>query len=394
MTNAFSELLERSVKPSRLVVGLMSGTSADSIDVALCRIKGHGSETRAELILYQEHAHEPNLRCQVLKANDLGLRTIAELNVSLAEAFAEACLRTLDQAGVIPAQVDLIGSHGQTIYHHSGVPGARRATLQVGDGDTIAVRTGCYVISDFRARDIAAGGEGAPLSPIADTILFASGEPGKPCRRAILNLGGIANLTVLDPDPTRVFGFDTGPANAPLDRLARHLSGGQLACDRDGQFARVGRVNERLLSELLETDLFLTRRPPKSTGFEMYGDAFVAQAAERHGAYDMDLMATLTEFTARAIALGLQQCTLFGPPVEEVIIAGGGVNNPVLIERITALISPIPIRTANDLGVPPAAREAMAFAILADMTLRGITACLPPVTGASAPKLLGKLSFP
>jgi anhydro-N-acetylmuramic acid kinase len=394
MTNAFSDLLNRSVKPSRLVVGLMSGTSADSIDVALCRLKGHGTETRAELVYYQEHAHDLILKRHILKASDLGLRAIAELNLSLAEAFAEACLHTLEQAGVVPAEVDLVGSHGQTVYHHSGVPGARRATLQLGDGDIIAVRTGCYVISDFRARDIAAGGEGAPLSPIADTILFASGESEKPCRRAILNLGGIANLTVFDVDPTRVFGFDTGPANAPMDRLARHLSNGQLTCDEDGRFARAGRVNEPLLRELLESDSFLTRRPPKSTGFEMYGDAFVAEAAQRHGAYDTDLMATLTEFTARAISLGLQQCSLFGPPVEEVVIAGGGVNNPVLMDRIAASISPISIRTTDDLGVPPAAREAMVFAVLADMTLQGIPAFLPPVTGAASPKLLGKLSFP
>lgn len=394
MANAFSELMERSIKPSRLVVGLISGTSADSIDVAICELNGQGSKIRVKLIHYDEHAHNPDVKRAVLKSTDLGPREIAELNVLLGETFADACLRSLKQASVSPVELDLIGSHGQTIYHHSGVTGACRATLQLGDGDIIAVRTGCYVISDFRARDIAAGGEGAPLSPIADTILFASTESKKPCRTAILNLGGIANLTLLDPDPTRVLGFDTGPANAPLDRLARHLSGGQLACDKDGQFARAGRVNEDLLRELLHTDMFLARRPPKSTGFEMYGDAFLARVAERHGAYDTNLMATLTEFTARAVVLGLQQCTLFGPPVDEVIVAGGGVNNPVLIERITALTSPIPVRVADDLGVPHAAREAMVFAVLADMTLRGITAFLPPVTGATVAKLLGKLSFP
>jgi anhydro-N-acetylmuramic acid kinase len=394
MTNAFSDLLKRSVKPSRLVVGLMSGTSADSIDVAICRIEGQATEIRVKLIHYREHAHDPTIKFQILKAAELGLRAIAELNVLLGEALAKACLLSLEEASVLPAEVDLIGSHGQTIYHHSGVAGAHRATLQLGDGDIIAVRTGCYVISDFRARDIAAGGEGAPLSPIADIILFASREIGKPRRRVILNLGGIANITVLDADSTRVFGFDTGPANAPLDRLARHLSGGQLSCDQDGRLARSGRINEALLSELLETDPFLARRPPKSTGFEMYGDAFVTQAAKQHGGYDMDLMATLTEFTARAVALGLQQCAQLGSPVDEVIVAGGGVKNPALIERIKALIVPIPIRIADDLGIPAVAREAMAFAVLADMTLRGITADLPPVTGAIAPKLLGKLSFP
>ena len=179
MTNPFSDLLKRSVKPSRLVVGLMSGTSADSIDVAICQIKGQATDVGIELIHYREHAHVPAVKSQVLGASDLDLRAIAELNVLLGEAFAEACLLSLNEASLSAADVDLVGSHGQTVYHHSGVAGARRATLQLGDGDVIAVRTGQYVISDFRARDIAAGGEGAPLSPVADSILFAEREPGE-----------------------------------------------------------------------------------------------------------------------------------------------------------------------------------------------------------------------
>jgi anhydro-N-acetylmuramic acid kinase len=209
-----------------------------------------------------------------------------------------------------------------------------------------------------------------------------------------LNLGGIANLTVLDDDPTHVFGFDTGPANAPLDRLARRISGGALACDRDGQLAWAGRVDGPLLAELLEDDSFLARRPPKSTGFEMYGDAFVARVVERHGGADADLMATLAEFVARTVAVGLRQCAELGTPVEELVAAGGGVKNPALMERIAAAVTPIVVRRSDDLGVPADAREAMAFAVLADMTLRGQVAFLPPVTGAAAPKLLGKLSFP
>jgi anhydro-N-acetylmuramic acid kinase len=392
MAHPFSDLLERGAKPSRTVVGLMSGTSADAIDVAVCRMKGQGPEV--ELLHFSEHAHDPEVKRQVRAAADLDVRGIAELNVRVGEAFAQACLATLEDASILPGEVDLIGSHGQTVYHHSGVAGARRATLQLGDGDVIAVRTGRYVISDFRARDIAAGGEGAPLSPVADTILFARREPGNWCRRVVLNLGGIANLTVLDDDPTRVFGFDTGPANAPLDRLARHLSGGELACDQDGQFARAGQVNESLLADLLAKDTFLTRRPPKSTGFEVYGDAFLARAAERHGGYDADLMATLTEFVARTVAWGFAYCAELAPPVVEVVAAGGGVKNPYLMQRIAAALTPIPVRRSDELGVPPDAREAMAFAVLADMTLRGLPAWLPPVTGATAPKLLGKLSFP
>ena len=153
-------------------------------------------------------------------------------------------------------------------------------------------------------------------------------------------------------------------------------------------------MDESLLAELLENDPFLARRPPKSTGFEMYGDAFVARVAEQHGGLDADLLATLIEFVARTVALGLRQCAELGPPVEEVIAAGGGVRNPALMERIAAALAPIPIRRSDDLGVPSDAREAMAFAVLADMTLRGLPAYLPPVTGAAAPKLLGKLSFP
>ena len=394
MIHPFADLLERSRKPARLVVGLMSGTSADSIDVAVCRMTGQGAEAGVELLHYREHAHDPGVKRRVIGIAGLDVRGVAELHVMIGEAFAAACLATLEDAGISPADIDLIGSHGQTVYHHSGVAGAIRATLQVGDGDVIAVRTGCYVISDFRARDVAAGGEGAPLSPIADTVLFGrrgGEEPGR--RRAILNLGGIANLTLLDDDPARVFGFDTGPANAPLDRLARRLSGGALACDRDGQFARSGRVDEALLAELLDHDPFLARRPPKSTGFEMYGDAFVEHVARRHGGFDSDLMATLTEFVARTVAHGIRQCDALGPPVEEVVAAGGGVKNPVLMERIAALVAPVPVRRSDDLGVPSDAREAMAFAVLADMTLRGSAAHLPPVTGAAAPKLLGKLSF-
>lgn len=395
MTHPLADLLERSRKPARVVVGLMSGTSADSIDVAVCRLTGQGAGVGVELLHYREHAHDPEVRRRVIGLAALDVRGVAELHALIGEAFAAAGLATIREAGLSPEGIDLIGSHGQTIYHHSGVAGAIRATLQVGDGDIIAVRTGCPVVSDFRARDVAAGGEGAPLSPIADAVLFGGGRDGRPApRRAILNLGGIANLTVLDDDPARVFGFDTGPANSPLDRLARRLTSGAMTCDRDGRIARSGRVDEALLADLLANDPFLVRRPPKSTGFEMYGDAFVDLAATRHGGLDADLMATLVAFVARTVADGIRQCEALGPPIEEVVAAGGGVRNPALMERIAALIAPVPVRRSDELGVPSDAREAMAFAVLADMTLRGSPAMLPPVTGAAAPKLLGKLSFP
>jgi anhydro-N-acetylmuramic acid kinase len=327
-------------KDARIVVRLISGTSADSIDVAVCRIAGAGvpradrAEASVELLHYDEHPYEADVREQILELQRLNVASIAELNVRVGELFARAALETLTAAGLSASDVDLVGSHGQTVYHHSSIPGARRATLQVGDGDMIAERLGVTVIADFRARDIAAGGEGAPISPLADMILFGHLE-GK--GRAVLNLGGLANVTSLDRDPSRVFGFDTGPANSLLDRLARKLSSGSLSYDRDGEIAGSGRVDERLVETLLESDAYLAKAPPKSTGFEMYGDAFVARAAELHGGYGADLMATLTEFTARSIALNFAR---FVPPVDVVIAAGGGVRNPVLLARLAALLSP------------------------------------------------------
>lgn len=390
--NPFTRLASLAEKPERLVAGLMSGTSADAIDVAVCRMAG--PRPSVSLVARHEVPLDPELKRRVIASARLDVAALAELHVGIGEAFAAACLETLDRAGLSSADVDLIGSHGQTVYHHSGLPGAVRATLQLGDGDVIAVRTGCFVLSDFRSRDVAAGGEGAPLSPIADALLFSSDDPAGPRRRAVLNLGGIANLTVLDPDPRRVFGFDTGPANAALDRLARRTSGGALHCDRDGAIARAGRVDETLLASLLDDDPFLKRRPPKSTGFEMYGDAFLDRLVSLHGKADADLMATLTEFTARSVALAFRDHVRVDPPVDEVVVAGGGVHNPVLMDRLAALLAPVSVVRSDALGIPSDAREAIIFAVLADLTLRGIPAWLPPVTGASGPKLLGKLSFP
>lgn len=399
MSSATADWFRRAAEtPERIVVGMISGTSADSIDAAVCRIAGAGYPTadrpgaRVELLHYGESPYEPELKARILGLAQLDVRAIAELNVEIGEAFARACLEAVAEAGLKPSDVTLIGSHGQTVYHHSSVLGARGATLQVGDGDVIAERTGAMVVCDFRARDIAGGGEGAPISPYADMILYASRDRTRaPERRAILNLGGIANVTVLDPDPNRVFGFDTGPANTLLDRLARRLTAGALPCDRDGALARAGRVDAELVEKLLSEDPFLDRKPPKSTGFEMYGDAFVDRAGRLLGRFDADLMASLTEFTARTVALAFAR---FVPPVVEVIGAGGGVKNPVLASRIAELLAPARFIVGDDLGVPGDAREAMAFAILANDALFGLPTSLPAVTGARRPATLGKFCLP
>jgi len=385
-------LLAASRRPWRRVLGVISGTSADSIDVALCRVGSDGGPDRVVLDHYAEWPIDPEVRRQILDAAGLSVRDLAELHLRVGEIFAEACLATLAAAGVEARAVDLVGSHGQTVYHHSSVPGATRATLQVGDGDAIAERTGLAVVSDFRARDVAAGGEGAPLTPRADVVLYGPTAEGGG-RRAVLNLGGIANVTLLDPDPGRVSGFDTGPANALIDRAVRSQTGGAEGFDRDGLHALAGRVDERLVERLLADDAYLARSPPKSTGFELYGDAFVARAGGLLGD-GFDLVATLTEFTARSVASAFARHVAADPPLAEVVVAGGGVRNPVLLGRIAALLAPIRVVRSDDLGVPADAREAMAFAVLADLTLRGVPGSLPAVTGARRACVLGKLSFP
>jgi anhydro-N-acetylmuramic acid kinase len=387
-------------QPARTVVGMLSGTSADAIDVAICRIHGAGVPrgefpgARVELLHYEEFAHAPGLLPRLRDADRLAPRDVAELHAEVGHAFGEACLAALDSAGIDPSRVDLIGSHGQTLYHHCGLPGTARCSLQLGDPDQIAERTGLPVIAEFRARDIAAGGEGAPISPLADRILFAP-RPGEPLRhRVIVNLGGIANVTVLHDDPAEIHGFDTGPANSLIDRLACILSEGALGCDRDGQFAAQGRVDESLLARLWNDDPFLTRPPPKSTGFEHYGDAFLAEAAALHGRYDADLMATLTEFTASTITRALADFVARDRPIDEIVLAGGGVNTPAHRGRIEALAAPLPVRRSDDLGVPANAREAMVFAVLANEALLGNASSIPRVTGARRPVLLGRLAFP
>lgn len=401
MSPFIQRLFALAEKPTRNVVGLISGTSADSISVAVCRITGGGVPgpdrpgALVELTHYHEHPYDPLVRREVFGAGSLNVRAVAELNVRVGELFADACLSALNAVGMEPGALDLIGSHGQTLYHHSTMPGVPRATLQVGDGDLIAERTGAFVVSDFRSRDIAAGGEGAPLTPLADRILYAPRDENDTAhrRRVILNLGGIANVTILDPDPSRLIGFDTGPANSLLDRLAIQLSDGALTCDHDGRIARSGTVNEALVAELIRNDPYLQLPPPKSTGFEMYGDAFLARAETTHGRRDADLMATLTEFTARSIALALAPF-LNDPPLADVIVAGGGARNPALMERIQANLGTVPVRRSEEVGIASEAREAMAFALFANEALLGHPTALPSVTGTRAPVVLGKWSFP
>jgi anhydro-N-acetylmuramic acid kinase len=396
MAKWLQQLASLAERPS-YVVGMISGTSADAIEVAVCEITSIKDaivmgDVEVNLKKHVCFPHEPDIHQWIARATSFGAREFAEIHRRLGGRFAQACMDAIAASGLRLDQVDLVGSHGQTIYHHSQTPGADRCTLQLGDADCIAELTGLPVVSDFRARDIAAGGEGAPISPIADLALFRPVGPHG--RRAVLNLGGIANLTVLDDDPFRILGFDVGPGNALLDRLARRLTNGKLSFDRDGRLASGGTVNQAMLSRILARDPFLKRSPPKSTGFEMYGDAFLESLIQEHGRADADLLATVSDFTARAIALALSNHITAGQQPGELVVAGGGVMNLDLMRRIAKAVAPRVVTDSSKLGVPAQAREAMAFAVIAHRTALGLPSSWPALTGVSHPVVLGKLSFP
>lgn len=384
------------VRKERIVCGLMSGTSADSIDVAICRITGSGFAVaenpgaKVDLLFFEEFPMPSGLSECFHRPDSLTLKDIAELDIMVAEAFSEAVIQSVERAGMGMQDVDLIGSHGQTVYHHSRRRDARRATLQLGNGDVIARRLGVPVVSNFRVKDIAEGGEGAPLTPYADLILYGSAGLET---LAILNLGGIANITV-PAIGAGVIGFDSGPANAPLDRAARRFTAGKLAYDIDGKIAASGSVDQEVLAIMKEEDSYHRLSPPKSTGFETYGDCFVDRAVELHGSLDNSLLSTILQFVVWTIGDAFRRFVLPSCEVRSVILAGGGARNPELVRRLSVEISPLNLVQSGEVGVPGDAREAMAFAVLANDALFGLPTSLPSVTGASRAVSLGVFSFP
>jgi anhydro-N-acetylmuramic acid kinase len=385
-------------RAERLCLGLMSGTSANGIDTAICRMKGapESGTTTVELVHAGVVPYPDDVRDILQRQiSNLDVRLVAELHARIGEAFADAAQVALKTAQIPARDLDAVGSHGQTVYHHSRQPGVERVTLQLGDGDRLAMRLGAPVFFDFRARDVALGGEGAPLTPYADGVLYGAGDP---VGRAVVNLGGIANVTFLAADRRAITGFDVGPANAPLDRIARRLTSGRQSYDVGGDLARKGTVVQTLLEELVAADTFIAAPPPKSTGFEAYGDAFVDGLVARYGGpLDVHVLRTVVEFCAVAIATAVTRDRPAGfPPVREVILAGGGVENPALLEAIAARCRPsgVTVRRSEELGVPSSAREAMAFAIFAHEALLGAPSSLPAVTGARQSAVLGKLCLP
>lgn len=375
----------RQVEP-RHVVGTISGTSADGIDVALVELKGAGPSTVARLLEFRTVPYAPDLRARVVALMDASAEELLRAHFALGEAFSRAILDVIGPARSRGLPVHLIGSHGQTARHHPKIlePSGLAQTLQLGEPAIIAERTGLPVVADFRPRDVAAGGEGAPLVPLVDWLLFRS--PGH--TRACLNLGGIANVTVVGDEVDGVYAFDLGPANMPMDVAVQAWTSGAETFDRDGARAAAGQVDPALVAELLRHP-YLALPPPKSTGREQFGDVLVRPLLGRFAGREADLVASLTRFVAESVVDGLKRHVQ--ERVEEVLVSGGGARNRTLMATLGHLLQPVPVRPLDAVGLVPDAKEAVAFAVLANETLFGRTGNVPRATGASGPRVLGKI---
>ncbi len=375
------------------VIGVNSGTSVDSIDVALCEIlpdvQAGPRELTLRLLAQEEQPYPSALRERVLElchTRECRLDDLTELNFLLGEAFAAAILAFLHTAGISEREIDVIGSHGQTLYHLVE-PGRTRSSLQMGEPAVIARRTGATVVANFRVADIAAGGQGAPLTAYLDALLFSSADRS----RALQNIGGIGNVTFLPAgsSPHGAYAFDTGPGNALIDYGARHFTGAPF--DRDGALANTGQVDEEMLAEVL-THAYFQQAPPKSTGRELFGDDFAANLIARgleRGQGPADIMATLTALTAESIAAAYR---VFGPArLDDVLVSGGGAYNPVLMARLQRALPDTRVGSFDAVGLPASAKEAVLFALLAYESVHGRPANLPRATGATSPAVLGQI---
>lgn len=380
--------------PMLRVIGLMSGTSLDGIDAALVELTGtHPDDLRWSLRAFHSESYPADRRARIHEAIYEGRAAeLCRLHSALGEWFADAALAVCHAAGLAPDAVDLIGSHGQTVWHEPRADGVRAATLQLGCPATIAERTGIPVVSDFRARDTAAGGEGAPLVPWVDRVLFAHETRA----RVLQNIGGMANLTWVPPrgDGRELLAFDTGPGNAMIDAAVELATNGRETFDRDGAWARRGTVDDALLAELLAHP-FYAQQPPKSTGRETFGTPAVRALIERRGPSDdaawANIVATLTMATARSIADAIRRWVL-PRGADELIVTGGGARNAALHAMLVAELPELEVLPPETLPIEPEAKEAVAFATLAWAFARGHAGNEPTATGARGPRVLGSLT--
>ena len=384
-------------KETLRVIGLMSGTSADGMDAALVEISGFGLSTKVKTLSFVFLPYPEEIRKEILRlASGVqgGSRDLCLFSFLLGTLSLEACRRVCEKAGVQPDQVDLVGSHGQTLYH---IPSPERylghtltGTLQSGEASVIAEGLRCPVVSDFRVRDMAAGGQGAPLVPYVEYLLYR--QENKTV--GLQNVGGIGNLTVLPRGgaPQDTFAFDTGPGNMVMDQIAERLSRGALRCDLNGEIAAQGRCSPELLAYMLN-DPFLEKQPPKTTGREAYGTEYVDALMDRAAALSLpgpDILATATRFTAECVRAAIER---FCPvPPDLLVVGGGGSRNPALMRCFRESL-PMPVLLNEDLGFDGDAKEAVAFAVLANECVHESPGNMPSVTGARHPVVLGKITL-
>jgi anhydro-N-acetylmuramic acid kinase len=398
MNKNLNKLCGISAKPTRLIIGLMSGTSLDGLDVALCRFTGSGQETQIELVQFETYPYEMRFKEEirsVFSKKTVDLEKLCLLNGWVAQQHAAIILGFLQKWEVRPEEVDLLASHGQTIYHAPKLqhqqPGFGNATLQIGDGDQLAVSTGIITISDFRQKHVAAGGEGAPLAVYGDYFIFSKqGE-----NRIMLNIGGIANFTYLpaDLDAAKIFSTDTGPGNTLMDAyVQQHF---QLPFDKDAAVAKMGTINEALLDELLQ-HAFFDKGFPKTTGPELFNLAYLEKAIIQAGISRIshpDVMATLNRFSAVSIVTAMKR-TLDTDKSFTIYTSGGGMHNPLLMQQIQELLPGYTFYTTDALEINPDAKEALLFAVLANECVAGGNTAIGNGTSDIPSVSMGKISLP
>jgi anhydro-N-acetylmuramic acid kinase len=402
--NRVGRLLHIAVKESRLVVGLMSGTSVDGVDAALVEITGHGEKTKVNLLAFDSYPFPPELRARVFRLfnpREARVDAICQLDFLLGEVFAAAVERLLKDHGRRMEEVDLVASAGQTIWHDPQPvvedakvdwidhPIETRSTFAIGQSAVIAERTGITTVGDLRVRDVAAGGQGAPLIAYADWVLLRDERRG----RCVQNIGGISNVTYLPPAATTndVVAFDTGPGNMVIDALTEVATMGALKYDKDGALAASGKVIPELLDAWMD-DAYFRKPPPKTTGREHFGVQFARRImTESHGVPIEDLIATATALTAESIARAYRDFILPRGPIDEVVVGGGGSQNPTLMRMLAERLPGCTILRHEQFGINSKAKEAIGLAIIANDAIAGLNTNIPGATGGR-PTVLGKIS--
>lgn len=395
-------LVQMANKPERLIVGLMSGSSLDGIDAALMRVKGYGENTFYEMIEFDCLQFEPETKARIMDLFHYQSSTVDKvciMNAILGELFAEAVLGVVSKAGLRPEEIDLIGVWPISVYHLPGrsnpeeLLGFRTgAILQLGDLNVIAERTGITTIGSFCARDIAVGGNGAPLTGVGDYILYHHLDRN----RVVQNIGGIANANLVPAHGglDKMIGFDTGPGNMVIDAVVRHVTNGQLQYDADGKMAFAGQVDTKLLEHFLQ-DSFIQQAPPKAAGRENFGEHFAKKfidMSQERGLTDNDMVATATALTVESIAHSYERYLMPHCSIDEIIVGGGGALNTALMQMLRERFPSISIKVDEDYGISSFAKEAMYMGFIANETLIGRPNNVPSITGGSRPVVMGLIA--